>query len=131
MSSTYHYANGKRKTAIARVRLYENGSGKITINDKDIKDWASTNEQIQKILSPLAQAGMKGKFDITIKVIGSGQNAQAEAIRHGISKALTVFDPELRPTLKKIGYLSRDSRKKERKKYGLKRARRAPQFSKR
>jgi small subunit ribosomal protein S9 len=130
-SGTYHYANGKRKTAVARVRLYEKGSGKIVINDKEFKDWVDAKEQAEKILSPLELTGMKDKFDISVKVMGGGTNAQAEAIRHGISKALTVFDVNLRPSLKAVGYLTRDSRKKERKKYGLKKARKSPQFSKR
>lgn len=130
-SGTYHYANGKRKTAVARVRLYEKGSGKIVINDKEFKDWVDAKEQGEKILSPLELTGMKDKFDISVKVMGGGTNAQAEAIRHGIAKALTVFDVNLRPSLKAVGYLTRDSRKKERKKYGLKKARKSPQFSKR
>ncbi len=128
---TYHYANGKRKTAVARVRLYEKGSGQMTVNDKDIKEWIAYDEQLQKILSPLESVGMLDKFNISVVVTGGGQTAQAESIRHGISKALIIFDPELRASLKKIGFLSRDSRKKERKKFGLKRARKSPQFSKR
>lgn len=127
----YHYANGKRKTAVARVRLYTGGKGQIVINGKDIKDWKAVDEQVQKILSPLELTGNSKNFDVFVKVLGGGPNAQAEAIRHGISKALTVFDMNLRPTLKKVGLLSRDSRIKERKKPGLRRARRAPQFSKR
>jgi small subunit ribosomal protein S9 len=127
----YHYANGKRKTAVARVRLYTGGKGQIVINGKDIKDWKAVDEQVQKILSPLELTGNTKNFDVFVKVLGGGPNAQAEAIRHGISKALTVFDMNLRPTLKKVGLLSRDSRIKERKKPGLRRARRAPQFSKR
>ncbi len=127
----YFYANGKRKTAVARVRLYSGGTGKIVINGKEVKEWASVDEQIQKIKSPLVLTAMDAKFDIYVKVLGGGPNAQAESIRHGISKALTVFDINLRPSLKKIGYLTRDSRIKERKKPGLRRARRAPQFSKR
>lgn len=127
----YHYANGKRKCAIARVRLYEQGTGEITINGMDIKDFCNTQEEIEKILSPLTLTGNKGKFTITIKIIGGGPMSQAEAIRHGITKALTVMDVTLRTTLKKVGYLRRDARVKERKKFGLKKARRAPQFSKR
>jgi small subunit ribosomal protein S9 len=130
-SGNYHYANGKRKTSVARVRLYEQGSGQVVVNEKELKDWADNGEQVQKLISPLEQVGMTAKFDISIKVTGGGTIAQAEACRHGIAKALTVFDPKLRSSLKKIGFLSRDSRKKERKKYGLKSARRAPQFSKR
>lgn len=127
----YHYANGKRKTSVARVRLYQGGKGQIVINGKDIKDWSSYDEQTQKIVSPLELTGHLKTFDIFVKVLGGGPNSQAEAIRHGISRALTVADINLRPTLKKVGYLSRDSRIKERKKFGLRRARRAPQFSKR
>jgi small subunit ribosomal protein S9 len=130
-NTQYHYANGKRKTAVARVRLYTGGKGQIVINGKDIKDWKAVDEQVQKILSPLELTGNSRNFDVFVKVLGGGPNAQAEAIRHGISKALTVFDMNLRPTLKKVGLLSRDSRIKERKKPGLRRARRAPQFSKR
>lgn len=126
----YHYANGKRKTAVSRVRLYK-GTGEIVINGKAIKEWADTDEQVQKIMAPLVLTGTKGEFNISITVIGSGPNAQAEAIRHGISKALIVFNPELRATLKPAGYLSRDARSKERKKFGLKKARKSPQFSKR
>jgi small subunit ribosomal protein S9 len=127
----YHYANGKRKTSVARVRLYEGGKGQITINGKDIKEWIAVNEQLQKIVSPLELTGDLKKYDIFVKVLGGGPNSQAEAIRHGIARALIVADINLRPTLKKVGYLSRDSRIKERKKFGLRRARRAPQFSKR
>ena len=127
----YHYSNGKRKRAVARVRLYEGGTGVVIINGKELREWAAVEEQIQKIQSPLDLTGNTKKFDIYVKVLGGGPNAQAESIRHGIAKALTVFDINLRPTLKKVGYLTRDSRIKERKKPGLRRARRAPQFSKR
>ena len=126
----YFYANGKRKSAIAKVRLYK-GEGKIFVNGKEIKEWQDYKEQTQKIITPLKVTGMDGKFDISIKVIGGGHNAQAEAMRLGISKALVVFDPTLRGTLKKLGLISRDQRVKERKKPGLKSARRASQFSKR
>jgi len=126
----YFYANGKRKSAIAKVRLYK-GEGKIFVNGKDIKEWQDYKEQTQKIITPLKVTGMDGNFDISIKVIGGGHNAQAEAMRLGISKALVVFDPTLRGTLKKLGLISRDQRVKERKKPGLKSARRASQFSKR
>ena len=131
MAKQYYYANGKRKTAVARVRLHEKGSGEITINDKPIKDWVDAPEQMQKIVSPLDLTGHKKDFDVTIKVVGGGQTAQAEACRHGIAKALTVFNPELRTTLKPVGYLSRDSRSKERKKFGKKKARKSQQCSKR
>jgi len=126
----YHYANGKRKTSVCRVRLYK-GTGEIVVNGKPLKEWAATDVQIQKILSPLNLTGNEKNFNISIVVEGGGETAQAEAIRHGISKALIVFSPELRSTLKPVGYLSRDSRTKERKKFGLKKARKSPQFSKR
>jgi small subunit ribosomal protein S9 len=126
----YFYANGKRKSAIAKVRLYK-GDGQVIVNERDIKEWQDYKEQAQKILTPLKVTGMDGNFDLSIKVIGGGHNAQAEAIRLGIAKALVVFDPTLKGTLKKLGLISRDQRVKERKKPGLKSARRAPQFSKR
>ncbi len=129
--SRYHYANGKRKTAIARVRIYEEGAGEIIINDKLIKEFCPTQEEVEKITSPLKLSGNTGKFTISITVVGGGYSAQAEACRHGIAKALQEMQPETRTTLKKAGYLTRDSRNKERKKPGLKAARRAPQFSKR
>lgn len=127
----YFYANGKRKRSVARVRLYEKGTGKIVISGKTIQDWVDVPEQAQKILSPLELTGTTSKYDIYVKVLGGGKMSQAEAIRHGIARALTISDSSLRGTLKKVGYLSRDSRIKERKKYGLHKARRAPQFSKR
>jgi small subunit ribosomal protein S9 len=130
-NGNYHYANGKRKTAIARVRLYEKGKGRIVINGKPAKKYLSINETHEILISPLTLTGMEKTFDISALVTGGGTHAQSEAIRHGIAKALIVFDPELRTTLKKAGLLTRDSRVKERKKFGLKRARKAPQFSKR
>lgn len=126
----YYYGLGKRKTSIAQVRLYK-GEGKTFINDMTLKEWMDYHELSQKILAPLETVGMKDKFNITVLVKGGGKNSQAEAIRHGIARALVEFDPTLRGNLKGLGFLSRDSRIKERKKYGLKRARRAPQFSKR
>jgi len=127
----YHYANGKRKTAVARVRLIPGGKGEITINEKSMKDFCSVKSQQDSILAPLELVGLSGKVDVTAKVEGGGFNAQADAIRHGISKALLEYDEMFRTVLKKAGFLTRDARVKERKKYGLKRARRAPQFSKR
>jgi small subunit ribosomal protein S9 len=126
----YTYATGKRKTAIAQVRLYK-GHGAIIINAKDIKDYVTVKDLIDVILSPLTLTDLLTKFDISIVVRGGGVTAQAEAIRHGISRALIAKDILLRPTLKKAGLLTRDPRIKERKKPGLKRARRAPQWSKR
>jgi small subunit ribosomal protein S9 len=126
----YFYANGKRKTSVARVRLYEGGKGQITINDKMVDDYFFGN-LIGKVKAPLKLVDMQKSFDISVKVVGGGVSSQSEAVRHGISKALLVFDPALRVTLKRAGYLTRDSRVKERKKFGLHRARRAPQWSKR
>jgi len=129
-NGTYHYANGKRKTAVARVRLYEKGQGRIVINGKPSKKFLIKDTQ-EVIMEPLRLTDHAKTFDISVVVAGGGQHSQADAIRHGIAKALEVFDPELRTTLKKAGFLRRDARSKERKKYGLKKARRAPQFSKR
>ena len=126
----YFYANGKRKTSVARVRLYENGKGDIVINEKPIKEYFF-GALIGNVTAPLKLTSTTKNFDISIKVIGGGISSQSEAARHGIAKALLEFDPELRGVLKKEGLLTRDSRVKERKKFGLKRARRAPQFSKR
>lgn len=126
----YFYANGKRKTSVARVRLYENGKGEVVINNKPMEDYFF-GTLIGNIKAPLKIANALKTFDITIKIVGGGVSSQSEAARHGIAKALLVFDPALRPALKKAGFLTRDSRTKERKKFGLKRARRAPQWSKR
>ena len=127
----YFYGTGKRKTSVARVRLYEKGKGNITINGQPLQEFTKVAALQFSITYPLIITGHSKTFDISIKVHGGGSTGQADAIRHGISKALTIFDENLRPTLKKAGLLTRDARIKERKKYGLKRARRAPQFSKR
>ncbi len=126
----YFYANGKRKTSVARVRLYENGKGEIVVNNKSITDYFF-GELIPSVKAPLKIANALKLFDITALVSGGGVSSQADAVRHGISKALLEYDPELRSQLKKAGFLTRDSRVKERKKPGLKRARRAPQWAKR
>ena len=126
----YFYANGKRKTSIARVRLYENGKGEIIVNNASIDDYFF-GTLIGNIKAPLKLANAMKLFDVTALVTGGGISAQSDAIRHGISKALLEYDPELRKTLKSAGFLTRDSRTKERKKFGLKRARRAPQWAKR
>lgn len=126
----YYYANGKRKTSVARVRLYKNGSGTISINDKPMEDYFF-GTLIGKVKAPLKLANMLKNFNIVVKVIGGGISSQADATRHGIAKALTVFDPAIRTILKKAGLLTRDSRIKERKKFGLHGARRAPQWAKR
>ncbi len=127
----YYYAAGKRKTAIARVKLVPKGKGVITINDRPMNDYFKTLIAPGIITSPLKMVGANKDFDIIVKVLGGGMNAQAEAIRHGIARALLIYNDTFRSTLKKAGFLTRDARVKERKKPGLKRARRAPQFSKR
>ena len=127
----YKYGTGRRKSSVARVHLFENGTGSITINGRDIDDYFGLETLKLMVRSPLALTNTDGKFDIVINVVGGGTSGQAGAIRHGLSRALLQFDPELRSTLKKAGFLTRDPRMKERKKYGLKAARRAPQFSKR
>ncbi|MBR6548664.1 MAG: 30S ribosomal protein S9 [Clostridia bacterium] len=129
-SKPFFYGTGRRKSSVARVRVY-NGTGKITINDRDIDDYFGLETLKLIVRQPLATTGSEGKFDIVCRVAGGGVTGQAGAIRHGLSRALLQYDAELRPTLKKAGFLTRDPRMKERKKYGLKGARRAPQFSKR
>lgn len=126
----YFYGTGRRKNSVARVRVY-NGTGKITINDRDIDDYFGLETLKLIVRQPLAVAGVEGKFDIVVRVASGGVSGQAGAIRHGLSRALLVYDENLRGELKKAGFLTRDPRMKERKKYGLKAARRAPQFSKR
>lgn len=129
-SKPYFYGTGRRKSSVARVRVYE-GTGKITINGRDIDDYFGLETLKLIVRQPLALTGTDGKFDIVCTVAGGGVTGQAGAIRHGLSRALLLFNAELRPVLKKAGFLTRDPRMKERKKYGLKAARRAPQFSKR
>ena len=127
----YFYANGKRKTSVARVRLYPKGTGVLTVNNRAGSNYFPTDVQQQIIAAPLKITSNLGVFDIIVRITGGGPMSQTEAVRHGIAKALLEYDPSLRITLKHAGLLTRDSRIKERKKYGLKRARRAPQFSKR
>lgn len=126
----YFYGTGRRKNSVARVRVY-NGTGKITINDRDIDDYFGLETLKLIVRQPLATAGVDNKFDLVVRVAGGGVSGQAGAIRHGLSRALLQYDENLRGALKKAGFLTRDPRMKERKKYGLKAARRAPQFSKR
>ena len=121
---------GRRKTSVARVRLY-NGTGVITVNGREINDYFGLDTLKYIVNQPLELTNTTGKFDVVINVQGGGIAVQAGAIRHGISRALLLYDENLRPELKKAGFLTRDPRMKERKKYGLKAARRAPQFSKR
>lgn len=126
----YFYANGKRKSSIAKVRLYK-GTGEIFINNKSASEYISVKTLIGLIKSPLKLTANDKRYDITVMVQGGGVASQAQAIRHGVSKALVEADPLNKPTLRKAGFLTRDSRIKERKKPGLKRARKGPQFSKR
>ena len=129
-SNPYFYGTGRRKSSVARVRVYA-GTGKITINGRDIDDYFGLETLKLIVRQPLALTGTEAQFDIVCTVAGGGVTGQAGAIRHGLSRALLQFNEELRPALKKAGFLTRDPRMKERKKYGLKAARRAPQFSKR
>ena len=128
--SNYYYGTGRRKSSVARVRVYP-GTGKITINERDIDDYFGLDTLKLIVRQPLALTDTAEKFDIVCRVAGGGVTGQAGAIRHGIARALLQVDEELRSPLKKAGLLTRDPRMKERKKYGLKGARRAPQFSKR
>ena len=129
-SNPYFYGTGRRKKSVARVRVYA-GTGKITINGRDIDDYFGLETLKLIVRQPLNLTGTEGNFDIVCNVGGGGVTGQAGAIRHGLSRALLQYNEELRGTLKKAGFLTRDPRMKERKKYGLKGARRAPQFSKR
>ncbi len=125
-----YYGTGRRKTSVARVYLFP-GTGNITVNKKSIDEYFSLEDLKLTVRQPLELTNNLSKFDVKANVFGGGYRGQAGAIRHGISKALLVFDEELRPALKKAKFLTRDPRMKERKKYGLKKARKAPQFSKR
>ena len=127
----YSYGTGRRKSSVARVRVYENGTGSIIINGREMDDYFGLETLKLIVRQPLVTTDMLGKVDIVVTVAGGGVSGQAGAIRHGISRALLGINAEYRATLKAAGFLTRDPRMKERKKYGLKAARRAPQFSKR
>ena len=127
---TQYLGTGRRKKSVARVRLLP-GSGNITVNKRDIEDYFGYETLKMIVRAPMVLTDTLSKFDVNVNVYGGGYTGQAGAIRHGISRALITADPELRGALKKAGFLTRDPRMKERKKYGLKAARRAPQFSKR
>lgn len=124
------WATGRRKTAIARVRLSA-GSGAITVNDKPAQEYFGREALQLTVQEPFAVSGTAGKYDAVVNVVGSGTASQSEAVRHGISRALTAMDTELRKSLKTAGFLTRDSREKERRKVGRRKARRRPQYSKR
>ena len=127
----YFYGTGRRKSSVARVRVYENGTGSITINGRDIDEYFGLETLKLIVRQPLVTTDLLGRVDIVVSVAGGGVSGQAGAIRHGISRALLKLDENYRHDLKVAGFLTRDPRMKERKKYGLKAARRAPQFSKR
>ncbi|BDG45580.1 MULTISPECIES: 30S ribosomal protein S9 [Parageobacillus] len=130
MAQVQYYGTGRRKTSVARVRLVP-GDGRIVINNRDIRDYIPSEALIEIVKQPLVLTETLGNYDVLVNVKGGGFSGQAGAIRHGIARALLQVDPDYRPILKRAGLLTRDARVKERKKYGLKGARRAPQFSKR
>ncbi len=130
MAERYYYGTGRRKSATAQVRLYPGGNG-IMVNEKPAEEYFSRETDLLYLKEPLVVTGVEGKFRITVRVNGGGISGQAGAVRHGIARALLEAHPELRPTLRKRGFLTRDPRVKERKKPGLKRARKAPQYTKR
>ncbi len=130
MEQAQYYGTGRRKTSVARVRLVP-GSGNVTINEKTVNDFFGMETLETIVKQPLKETEVEGKFDVIANVEGGGFTGQAEAVRHGIARALLKADNEFRPILKKNGFLTRDDRKKERKKYGRKKARKSPQFSKR
>ena len=127
----YFYGTGRRKSSVARVHIYPNGSGTITVNNRTLDNYFGLDTLKLIVRQPLVATEMTDKVDIVATVTGGGVTGQAGAIRHGIARALLLVNEEYRPVLKKAGFLTRDPRMKERKKYGLKAARRAPQFSKR
>ena len=130
MAQVQYQAVGRRKKAIARVRLVP-GEGKVVINGRDIDNYFGLETLKMTVRQPMVLTSLEGRYDVLVNVYGGGLSGQAGAIRHGVARALVKADPELRPAIKKAGFLTRDPRMKERKKYGLKAARRAPQFSKR
>ena len=130
MAQVHYLGTGRRKKSIARVRLLP-GSGNITVNKRDVEEYFGLETLKMIVRAPMVLTDTLTKYDVKVNVLGGGTTGQAGAIRHGIARALLIANPELRPALKKAGYLTRDPRMKERKKYGLKAARRAPQFSKR
>ena len=127
----YHYGTGRRKSSVARVHLIPNGTGVITINGRDIEEYFGLDTLKMIVRQPLVATASEGKVDVVATVKGGGVSGQAGALRHGVARALLLASEDYRPLLKKAGFLTRDPRMKERKKYGLKAARRAPQFSKR
>ena len=128
---SYYYGTGRRKTAVARVRLFPNGDGRMTINGRDAEQYFGREVLFAAAKSPLRLLELANRFNVTVKVVGGGVSGQAGAVRHGIARALVRADEAFRSPLRRGGFLTRDPRMKERKKYGLKRARKAPQYTKR
>jgi small subunit ribosomal protein S9 len=130
MASPLVQATGRRKSSVARVRLYE-GTGRMVLNGKSLEDYFPQLALRLRVMAPLRTAELEGRYDISAKIEGGGYTGQSDALRLGIARALVEIDPELRTSLKREGFLRRDARRVERKKYGLRKARRAPQFTKR
>ncbi len=131
MADQYYEGIGRRKTSTARVRLHAGGTGAMTINDKAATEYFGREIDVVKMMTPLKIVGVENRFDVTVKVAGGGITGQADAVAMGVARALLASDPAVKPALRKAGYLTRDARAKERKKPGLKRARKAPQYTKR
>ena len=130
--SDYYYGMGRRKTAVARVRLFPSGDGSITINGKDVQNYFGQRDALlAAVAAPLRVLDLSSTYTLTVRVVGGGTSGQAGAIRHGLSRALVRLNPDFKQALRRAGYLTRDPRMKERKKPGLKRARKAPQYTKR
>lgn len=130
MAVVQFQGTGRRKAAVARVRLVP-GNGRVLVNGRPLEEYFPLGPNVTKILAPLEAAQVAGRFDVLVRVQGGGLTGQAGAVRHGLARALLAVDPNFRPVLKRSGFLTRDARVKERRKYGLKKARKAPQFSKR
>ena len=130
MATVIYAATGKRKTAVARVRLMP-GTGTITVNGKDVKDYFNRQTLTLMVRSPLVETGTEARYDVIASIVGGGKSGQAGALKHGLARALVEADPSLKTDVKRAGHLSRDARMVERKKAGLKKARKRPQFSKR
>jgi small subunit ribosomal protein S9 len=131
MSEQYYEGIGRRKRATARVRIYPGGEGKMVVNDKPAEEYFTRVGDLTRLVKPLEVAGVAGKFDVTVVVNGGGVTGQSGAVQLGMARALLKFDGDLRPSMRKMGMLTRDAREKERKKPGLKRARKAPTYTKR
>jgi len=131
MTGQYYEGIGRRKTSTARVRLHTGGTGAITVNEKPVSEYFGRQTDAENVAAPLKLAGVDQRFDVTVKVSGGGDTGQSDAVAMGVARALLEVDAELKPMLRKAGYLTRDARAKERKKPGLKRARKAPQYTKR